>query len=381
MLEIIITSLLITIFTIFFIFYIRKKSESNKNQTSNNNTIANKNKSSDKLSSNSKKYLSFSKPFKILPEEDHVTCILTLKNNYIISGQMNGMLSVYSPKDFKPIMLIIEHDEPITSLCELHDSSILTSSADGTMKKIRLFPENKNMQYNIEFVFCTNNQFIFKSIELSNNDILSSNLTKEFILWKINNKEYKLEKILFKEEYIRDFLQLNDNFFMTAGEALQIWNISDYTRFKRLVFDCNTNNCLYKLNNDFTAVILQTENCILLFDNINLIDFKKIYIYDFIVTFTKIVNNKILLIGEYDNHNKISYICQFLVDDLKKFEGKDEQCECLSKIEGIVKIDKKNNNWQRINCVGAINDYVIFGFGGEENKRNSGKLTLFKKNQ
>ena len=54
---------------------------------------------------------------------------------------------------------------------------------------------------------------------------------------------------------------------MTAGEALQIWNISDYTRFKRLVFDCNTNNCLYKLNNDFTAVILLTENCILLFDN------------------------------------------------------------------------------------------------------------------
>ena len=39
-------------------------------------------------------------PIKILKEEDHVTCFLCLKNYDFLSGQMNGMISLYRHKDF-----------------------------------------------------------------------------------------------------------------------------------------------------------------------------------------------------------------------------------------------------------------------------------------
>ena len=43
----------------------------------------------------------FSKaPIKILKEEDHVTCFLCLLNKDFISGQMNGMISYYSGKNY-----------------------------------------------------------------------------------------------------------------------------------------------------------------------------------------------------------------------------------------------------------------------------------------
>ena len=71
-------------------------------------------------------------PHKILKEEDHVICFLFLKNGYFLSGQMNGMISVYNYKDFSIFALILEHCEPITSLFEMNDGKILTTELTST---------------------------------------------------------------------------------------------------------------------------------------------------------------------------------------------------------------------------------------------------------
>jgi len=123
--------------------------------------------------------------YKILKEEDHVTCFLCLKNGDFASGQMNGLISLYNHNDFSLLELIFEHSAPITSLTELNDGTILTSSADGTLKKIKLYinEQKRNKKHLVEFVFYTNKEFIFKGIQIKNSDdILSCNITKELIL-------------------------------------------------------------------------------------------------------------------------------------------------------------------------------------------------------
>ncbi len=63
---------------------------------------------------------------------------MSLKIKFLY-GQMNGLISIYNnKKKFLFYNIIIEHCEPITSLSELNDNTILISSADGTLRKIRL---------------------------------------------------------------------------------------------------------------------------------------------------------------------------------------------------------------------------------------------------
>ena len=209
--EIIITFIIISICLILFwiLDYFNKKNKLNKLSKYSFNNI----------------------PKKTLKEEDHVTCLLCLKNGYILSGQMNGMISVYNLKDLKPIVLIIEHCEPISSLYELNDGTILTSSADGVLIKIKLFLNEDNSRtkkYLVEFVFYTNKEFIFKSIQMNNSDdIISCSISKELILWKKNENDfelYKVHTILLKDEIVWDIFQINKNIFITSGESIQCWD-------------------------------------------------------------------------------------------------------------------------------------------------------------
>ena len=241
-------------------------------------------------SSGSSKYAFSNRPEKIFQEQDHVTCVLCLKSGYILSGQMNGMIAVYNSKDLSPVTLIVEHCEPISSLFELNDGTILTSSAEGVLIKIRLFlneenTRNKNKKYLVEYVFYTNKEFIFKSIQLKNSDdILSCNITNELILWKKNENEielYKVHKILLKDEVVWDIFQINDNNFLTSGETLQCWDIKKYESIKKMKYVCKGTNSIYKLSDELTGIILKSKGDILIFNNNDLIDVKIINLSEY----------------------------------------------------------------------------------------------------
>ena len=246
-------------------------------------------------------------PIKILKEEDHVTCFLFLKNGDFLTGQMNGMISLYQ-KDFKFLALIIEHCEPITSLSELNDGTILTSSAEGILKKIRLLTNDnddnsRKNKYLVEFVFDKNREFIFKSVQIKNSDdILSSNIAKELILWKKTQNEdelYKVNKILLKNEYIRDIFQINENIFITSGESLQCWDIKNYESIKKLNYNCKGNNSIYKLSDELTGIFLKAKGNILIFNNNDLIGLKIINLTKYSLSSLKLLNNKVILINIY----------------------------------------------------------------------------------
>ena len=337
---------------------------------------------------------SFSKePFKILKEEEHVICFLYFLNRYFISGQMNGMLSVYDAKTYSAILLIIEHCEPISSLFQLHDDTILTSSADGTMKKIKLLLNNNNnnkKKYLVEFVFYTNKEFIFKTIQLNNcDDIISSNIAKELVLWKKNQNDdyplYKVEKILLNNEYVRDIMQINNNIIITCGESLQCWKTQNYELVKKLSYICKGNNSLYKISDEYTGVLLQKDGDILLFNNNKLIETKILSLTSFTLTCLKLLTNNIIAVGIFDNKNKKSIINQYILN-IKKNENKEDNVNELEliklKSENIYNDGDystfKDSNWQRINIIDEMNNNAVLGFGGQENLKYNGKLMIFK---
>ena len=305
--EAIIITFLVILITIIIYFCIKSFNKKGNNNDDNINKII--------ISKYNIMPYSFSKePLKILKEEDHVTCFLCLLNKKFLSGQMNGMISLYDDKNFSAISLIIEHCEPISSLIQLHDETILTSSADGTMKKIRLLlnddnSRNNNKEYLVEFVFYTNKEFIFKSIQINNSDdIISCNISKELILWKKNQNDnyplYKVDKILLNNEYVRDILQITDNIFITCGESLQCWNTDNYILIKRLLYACKGNNCIYKINDEYTGIFLLKDGDILLFNNKTLIETKIINLTSLSLTCLKSLKNNIIAIGIFDNKNK-----------------------------------------------------------------------------
>ena len=330
---------------------------------------------------NIKNLYSFNKsPFKILKEEDHVTSFLCLKNKDFLSGQMNGMISYYNGKTYHAIILIYEHCAPITSLFQLHDGTILTSSADGTMKKIRILLNNNNennKKYLIEFVFYTNQEFIFKSIQLKNNDdILSCNISRELILWKKNEKDdyplYKVDKILLNNEYIRDILQINNEIFLTCGESLQCWN-TNYELIKKLLYNCKGNNSLYKINDEYSGILLEKDGNILLFNNKTLSETKILNLTSFSLTCIKELPNQIIIIGIFDAKNKKSIISQYILNNKKRSnEDKNNEPALIN-----LKTEYVDGNWQRINIIDEIDDKIFLGFGGEKDNKYFGQIIIF----
>jgi hypothetical protein len=305
---------------------------------------------------------------------------------------MNGMISYYNGKNYQAILLIIEHCEPITSLFQLHDQTILTSSPDGTMKKIKmLLNNNNNKKYLVEFVFYTNREFIFKSIQLKNSDdILSCNIGKEFILWRKNKNDdnplYKVEKILLNNEYIRDILQINDNIFITSGESLLLCWDTNYEMIKKLEYKCKGNNCLYKINDEFTGILLENNGDILLFNN-NILNGIKIFNLSLSsLTCLKSLDNNIIAVGIFDNKNLNSFINQYIINKKNNLNenNKNNEIEFIKIKSENIYYNSDNSiyeekNWQRINTIDKMDNNIILGFGGIENLKNFGSLMIFKK--
>ena len=348
---------------------------------------------------NSLSEYSFKKPPKlIIKEEEQVTCILCLKKDYILTGQLNGMISVYSYNNFTPLALIVEHIEIITSLCELNDGTILSSSADGTLRKIRLkINENKDKKkkYLVEFVFYTNEQLIFKSIQIKNSDdILSCNITKELTLWKKTTGDeldlYKVNKILLKGEDVWDIFQINDKVFITCGKCLRCWDVKKYELIKKLDYYCRGSGA-YKINDNITGIFLRKLGDILLFNNNELSAIKLINLSQFCLTSLKVLKNNTILVGVYDEKKKTSFINQYILN-IEQNNSEEIKSNDINKIE-MIKIKEEEVkytdedfyfdefNWSRINTIEEIDDFVLLGVAGQEKLKNMGKLIIFDKNK
>ena len=340
-------------------------------------------------------------PLKILKEEDQVSCFLCLKNNDFLSGQMNGTISLYNHKDLSILCLIKVHCEIVTSLSELNDNTILTSSVDGTLTKIRLLIKdnnnniikNRKKDYIVEFVFYTSNTAILKGVQLRNSDdILSCNFNKELILWKKTDKNelelYKPNKILLKDEFVFDIMQINEQLFITVGNSLQCWDVKKYESITKFKYSCRSNS-IYKLNEDLIGVFLEKSTNILIFNTKELNVVKIIKLSKFALTSLLSLTNNIVIAGIYDEENQTSFINQYIlkVDKLQK-ENKEiidyknlEMIKIKSEQVSFRENDQyfEDFSWERITIMEEMDNFIVLGTGGKAIMENIGKLIIFKK--
>ena len=106
------------------------------------------------------------------------------------------------------------------------------------MKIIKLIGEDK---YQIEQTLQGHTNYVYKVIEIKENELISVSSDKTMKIWKLNN-ENKFEcykTITFQNSESRcNILRLNENEFVTSSyydECIKFWNSNDYSKILLLI--------------------------------------------------------------------------------------------------------------------------------------------------
>ena len=140
--------------------------------------------------------------------ENSVFSILEINTSIFAVGFLNGEIDIYEKNDINFLFSIEEHNSRINNMFLLKEpNTILTSSFDYTMKKIKIIEEKKT--YIIEFIFDGYNNIIYKGIEIYNDYILSISFGGEIVIWsKITNKNYlNINKHIIENEELYDIIE------------------------------------------------------------------------------------------------------------------------------------------------------------------------------
>ena len=305
--------------------------------------------------------------------ENGISCILEINQNIFSIGNLIGDLIILNTKSLREIQTIREHNGTIISLCLLQDKGILSSSADRTMKKIRLTPNGE--KYIVEFVFSGYENYILKGIELMNTfKIITCSWDDKLFVWeKESNTQYENSLIFNKGERVQDLLEINAKCFVSISDNndLKFWNSKTFKTMNivKNIKCIGAPNALCKLN----ECIL----CILDYHEIQLVDLNEKKLINNITVedgnlscIIKLNDNSLLVAEDFNTDNYcVFYMKQFFYDngDLQPVSYKKD------------KFYKSNkNNDKEIRALAQFsNDVIVQGVTGEYNGKDSGDLFFY----
>ena len=230
---------------------------------------------------------------------DQVCCLLSLNNNEFLGvGFTSGSIKIFNQTNFDKKLEINEHIGAVYSLYETEIKNILSSSADKTIKLIKIIDNYNN--HEILYVFKGHKSSVFKAIELSNKQIISCSDDATMIIWgaknendsinsffsnndsvplesivnNLNSNDYSystnnktFSKIMLKviktNEIVYDILQINDELLVssTVYGFVKLWNIFSAINFYTIKnIQCSdSHNTLCKINNRLIGVLLNEK--------------------------------------------------------------------------------------------------------------------------
>jgi WD40 repeat protein len=304
--------------------------------------------------------------------ENGISCLLDVSKPIFAAGNLIGDIKIIEKRTYKEIQTIKEHNGTINSLFKLHDKSILSSSADRTMKKIRLTKDYLN--YIVEFIFNGYDNYIFKGIELFNRKIISCSWDDKLYLWEIGNNKQYINTLKFNEnQRVEDILEISkDKFSSVSDSEIKIWNSNDMSQLHSIKLQRGiiTPNSLCKLNDGILISIFYHTIHIIDLDNFSLIS--SISMDQGNLSCITKLNDGTFLIAE--DINTDSY-CLFY---LKQYLLEGDELQYISyKKDKFYKSNK--NNDKEIRALIQFSDGVIAqGITGEFNGKDSGDIFFYE---
>ncbi len=198
---------------------------------------------------------------KIKESNNTVCCILEIKEKIFAIGFLLGEIDVYDVNYLNCLFTIFEHKSRVSNMFLLQDKSILTSSFDYTMKKIKI---NSNNSYVVEFVFYASRNYIYKGIELINSDIISISFKGNINIFKKQQqnhyKHYKEHEIANEEIYNVIELIPNKELAFSTDECLRFFSIDTYQNIGNVhLLEFAKGNNMVHFNKKLLAVLLKHE--------------------------------------------------------------------------------------------------------------------------
>ena len=348
-----------------------------KNQEKNNNNLQYA-KEDDNFLSDGKTINEFKlKSLRLTVKEydNNACCILEISENIFACGFLYGEIDIYDSNDIICLFTIIEHKSRINNMYLLKEkNTILTSSSDHTMKKIKINELNRN--YEVEFIFTGYESIIYKAIELMNKDILSISFNGSISIWnKVDEKNYIYKKKqIVDEEILIDVLEVKEEIVAISTED-KIFFFNYYNcRIEGLIKDLNLvkKNNLALVNEELLAVLLKHEIALvnvsqkIIVQKINIPGNNK-------METISVLRDKTLLVTESNNKEEnISLI-------LKQYEIKNNKFILLTEKK---EISEKNNDLEYSRITSSIelkNGIVVFCTSGFVNDKLCGTISIFEK--
>ena len=198
--------------------------EGDKNQILLNNglTVAAK---------NYKKIIILSQKRKNINVSGRIMHIIQLKDGRL-AVSAGIILYIYTKNTFNLQLKIDKHKGEINSFTELKNGLIITCSDDKTMNVIKLIEDNN---YDVIQVLKEHRDYVYKMIEIKENEYISISKDTKYAIWKINtlNKFYYLQSIKYNDRReSSNIIKINDNEFAISilnENFIQFWNASTYT--------------------------------------------------------------------------------------------------------------------------------------------------------
>lgn len=326
--------------------------------------------------------------------ENSVFSILEINSSIFAVGFLNGEIDIYEKNDIIFLFSIEEHNSRINNMFLLKEpNTILSSSFDYTMKKIKIIEEKKT--YIIEFIFEGYNNIIYKGIEIYNDYIISISFGGEIVIWrKITNKSYlNINKYIIQNEELYDIIEINKkSIAISTNENLYFFNINNNSNHKNellvqnkkiLNLDFKQRNNMILINNNILGLLLKNEIC--------LIDVA----HKQIISKTKISEGKPETIILMKNKTILISISNYNIKDYDE-DTKEKNCRIASNkmifmqyemvSTGLMFLIKKEENSDKINVkdfcrITSMSEFnngiILFSTSGMEDNKICGSISAF----
>ena len=356
----------------------------NKKNKGNKNNVNNKDKENSNEKSNEQirivrditvnEFRPNGSTLKIKESDNTVCCILEVRDNIFACGFLLGEIDVYDVNYLNCLFTIYEHKSRVSNMVLLKDKSLLTSSFDYTMKKIRI---TNNNSYIVDFIFNSFKNPVYKGIELTNNNIVSISFKGNINIFKKTDKNNNYLNFISHEiadEEIFNVIELvpNKEIAFSTDECLRFFSIDNYQNIGNVhllefakgnnLIHISKNTLFVLLKHDIGMINISQRQCIFKC-SLGEVGKPECFCY---------LKDNTILVGISNNqkeNNKIEFL-------FKQFSIKMTKLKLIAEKMEIIDKKKKDDYCRITSLVELKNNVIAYGTAGFEEFKLMGNISI-----